>query len=209
LRKSFLRLAGKHGVDTGDLMGALLDRLAERTGADPVGQPGLYRKLREEYFDRVEAIDFAVSHDDGSGHADLLSADVVILGVSRCGKTPLCMYLAAHGWKAANIPIVNGIAPPDDLSRMDRRKVVGLVIDHGRLMEHRKKREKLLGDVGSTSYARSSAVFEELEFAKRLYREGGYPVVDVTDKPVEIVADEVIGLITSNPAGMRRRPVPR
>lgn len=91
-----------------------------------------------------------MSHDDGSGAGDLLSAEVVILGVSRCGKTPLSMYLAAHGWKAANIPIVKGIAPPGDLRRVDRRKVVGLVIDHKRLLEHRKKKEKLLGDVGAT-----------------------------------------------------------
>ena len=208
LRKSFIRLARKHGVAAIDLMGPLLEQLAGRAGAEPLGQPGLYRKLREEYFDRVEAIDFAVSHDDGSGLGDLLSADVVILGVSRCGKTPLCMYLAAHGWKAANIPIVKGIAPPDDLRRVDRRRVVGLTIGHKRLLEHRKKREKLLGDVGATDYAGPSAVFEELEFANRIYREGGFSVVDVTDKPVEIVADEVVGLIVPGPGKGQGRSMP-
>jgi hypothetical protein len=150
-----------------------------------------------------------VSHDDGSGAGDLLSAEVVILGVSRCGKTPLSMYLAAHGWKAANIPIVKGIAPPGDLRRVDRRKVVGLVIDHNRLLEHRKKRAKLLGDVGATDYASPSAVFEELEFANRIYREGGFSVVDVTDKPVEIVADEVVGLIAPGPGKGQGRSMPR
>ncbi len=209
LRKSFIRLAEMHGVETIDLLGALLERLAARSGAAPLGQPGLYRKIREEYFDRIEAIDFAVSHDDGSGSADLLSADVVVLGVSRCGKTPLCMYLAAHGWKAANIPIVQDIAPPADLSRMDRCRVVGLTIGHKQLLEHRRKREKLLGDVGATAYASSPAVFEEIEFARRIYREGGFFVVDVTDKPVEIVADEVIGLITPRPDKGQRRSMPR
>ncbi|MBP2674386.1 MAG: hypothetical protein H6Q84_1226 [Deltaproteobacteria bacterium] len=206
LRKSLVRFGRKHGVPMIDLMGPLLEQLAGRAGAEPLGQPGLYRKLREEYFDRVEAIDFAVSHDDGSGREGILSADVVVLGVSRCGKTPLCMYLAAHGWKAANIPIVHGIAPPADLSRVDRRRVIGLTIDHKRLLEHRKKREQHLGDVGGTAYARPSAVFEELEFAKRIYREGGYFVVDVTDKPIEVIAGEVLGWIADDPRkGLRRR----
>jgi len=209
LRKSVIRLGRKHGVATIDLMGPLLAQLAGRAGAEPVGQPGLYRELREEYFGRVEAVDFAVSHDDGCGLDDLPAADVVILGVSRCGKTPLSMYLATLGWKAANIPIVNGIAPPDVLRRVDRRKVVGLTIGHPRLLEHRKKREKLLGDVGATSYAAPSAVFEELEFAKKLYRDGGYFVVDVTDKPVEMIADEVAGLIAPGPDKGQRRTVPR
>ncbi len=209
LRGSFLRLAGKRGVDTIDLMGPLLERIEARAAAKPLGQPGLYRKLREEYFERVEAIDFAVSHDDGSGAADLHSAEVVLLGVSRCGKTPLSMYLAANGWKAANIPIVKGIPPPEELSRVDRRRVVGLVIDHGRLLEHRRKREKLLGAFGSTAYAKPSAVFEELEFAKRIYREGGYAVVDVTDKPVEAVAEEITGTIPPDPVGGPGRPMPR
>lgn len=209
LRESFLRLAGKLGVETVDLMGPLLERIEARAAAKPLGQPGLYRKLREEYFERVEAVDFAVSHDDGSGAADLHAAEVVLLGVSRCGKTPLSMYLAAHGWKAANIPIVRGIPPPEELSRVDRRRVVGLVIDHRRLLEHRRKREKLLGGVGPTAYADPSAVFEELEFAMRIYREGGFATVDVTDKPVEAVADEVAGLVPPGPGAGPARPVPR
>ncbi len=209
LRESFLDLAGKRGVDAIDLMGPLLEGIGARAAAKPLGQPGLYRKLREEYFERVEAVDFAVSHDDGSGTADLHAAGVVLLGVSRCGKTPLSMYLAAHGWKAANIPIVKGIPLPEELARVDRRRVVGLVIDHKRLLEHRRKREKLLGGVGSTSYADPSAVFEELEYAKRIYREGGFAVIDVTDKPVEVVAAEVVGRVPPAPAGGPARPVPR
>lgn len=209
LRESLIRLCREQGVAEIDLMGPLLDRLAARSDAKPLGQPGLYRKLREEYFQRIEAIDFAVSHDDGSGPGDLVSAEVVLLGVSRCGKTPLSMYLASHGWKAANIPIVKDIAPPEELSRVDRRRVVGLVIDHKRLLEHRRKREKLLGDVGPTAYASPAAVFEELEFAKRICRERGFSMVDVTDKPVEIVAQEVVALISPPPGGGRGRRMPR
>jgi hypothetical protein len=97
LREALVRLGGKHGVVTIDLMGPLLEQVAEKTGAKPLEQPGRYRKLRKDYFDRVEAIEFAVSHDDGSRPEDVPSADVVIVGVSRCGKTPLSMYLAVHG----------------------------------------------------------------------------------------------------------------
>lgn len=209
LRDSVVRLCGERGIASVDLMGPLLLRLATHCDAEPVGQPGLYRMLRREYFDRIEAIDFAVSHDDGGGLGGLLDADVILLGVSRCGKTPLCMYLAALGWKAANLPIVRGVPMPAELSLADRRRVVGLTIDHKRLLEHRRRRERLLGDVGATSYANPSAVFEELELAHRICREGGYSVVDVTDKPVEIVAGEIVGLLPSGPHKEQRRSIPR
>jgi len=126
LREAINRLGRKHGVVTIDLMGPLLEQVAEQSSAKPLGQAGLYRKLRKDYFDRVEAIDFAVSHDDGNRSVDISRADIVILGVSRCGKTPLSMYLAVHGWKAANIPIIKDIPLPGELSRIDRRRVIGL-----------------------------------------------------------------------------------
>lgn len=208
LREALVRLGERHGVVTIDLMGPLLERVAGRTGAKPLEQPGLYRKLRKDYFDRVEAIDFAVAHDDGSKPDDIPLADVVIIGVSRCGKTPLSMYLAVHGWKVSNIPILKDIPMPGELFRMDRRKVIGLSIEYKRLLEHRKKREELMGRVGITAYSRPSAVFEELEVARRIYREGGFHVVDVTDKPMEIIADEIIRIITRNQSRARRGPVP-
>jgi len=208
LREALIRLGEKHGVVTIDLMGPLLEQVAGKTGAMPLGQPGLYRKLRKEYFDRVEAIDFAVSHDDGSGLNDISSADVVIIGVSRCGKTPLSMYLAVHGWKAANLPIIKDIPLPGELFRMDRHRVIGLSIEHKRLLEFRKKREEHMGIVGTTAYSSPSAVLEELEVARRIYREGGYYVVEVTDKPIEITAAEIIKFITSKLIKEQRRPVP-
>jgi len=208
LREALIRLGRKHGVATIDLMGPLLEQVAGMTGAKPLEQPGLYRELRKDYFDRVEAIDFAVYHDDGGGPDGIPSADVVIIGVSRCGKTPLSMYLAVHGWKVANIPIIKDIPLPGELSRVDRRRVIGLSIEHQRLVEHRKKREEHMGRVGTTAYSSPSAVFEELEVARRVYREGGYYVVDVTDKPIELTAAEIIKYITSKPDMKQRRPVP-
>jgi hypothetical protein len=208
LREALVRLGERHGVVTIDLMGPLLEQVAARSGAAPVGQPGLYRKLRRDYFDRVEAIDFAVSHDDGKRPEEIPLADVVVIGVSRCGKTPLSMYLAVHGWKAANVPIVKGIPLPGELFRADRRRVIGLGIDPGRLLEYRRRREEHMGRVGMTAYSSPAAVLEELESARKIYRESGFHVVEVTDKPIEIIADEIVKFLAPDPERSQRRPVP-
>jgi regulator of PEP synthase PpsR (kinase-PPPase family) len=208
LRDAVNRLGKKHGVVTIDLMGPLIRQVAELTGATPLGQAGLYRKLRKDYFDRVAAIDFAVSHDDGKRPEEISSADVVIIGLSRCGKTPLSMYLAVHGWKAANIPIVKDIPLPGELFRVDRRRVIGLAIDPHRLLEYRRKREERMGRSGMDGYSSPSAVLEELEVAGKVYREGGFHVVEVTDKPIEITADEIIKFIERNLENPQRQPLP-
>lgn len=209
LREAIHRLGRKHGVVMIDLMGPLLERMAGQCSAKPLGQAGLYRKLRKDYFDRIEAIDFAASHDDGNGSVDISQADVVILGVSRCGKTPLSMYLAVHGWKVANIPIIKGIPLPDELSRIDRRRVIGLNIEPDRLVEHRRKREERMGKASMMSYSGPPEVLEELDAARRIYREGGFQVVEVTDKPIEIIADEIIKFVSLNLDNPQRQPLPR
>ena len=208
LREALIRLGMKHGVATIDLMGPLLEQVAEQTGAKPLEQPGLYRKLRKDYFDRVEAIDFAVSHDDGSRPEEIPSADIVLIGVSRCGKTPLSMYLAVRGWKVANVPIVKDIPLPAELLRISPRRVIGLGIEYKRLIEFRRRREEQLGWVGNTSYSRPSAVLAELEAARRIYKEGGFNVVEVTDKPIEIIAAEIVNVVSPNLDKERRRPMP-
>jgi regulator of PEP synthase PpsR (kinase-PPPase family) len=208
LRKALVRLGREHDVVTIDLMGPLLDRVAGQSRTRPLEQPGLYRKLRKDYFDRVEAIDFTVVHDDGKMAEDLPGADIVILGVSRCGKTPLSMYLAVHGWKVANVPILRDIPLPGEVHRTDRRKVIGLSIEYAHLMEHRKKREALLGAGVMTDYSRPSAIFAEIEAARKIYRDGGFHVVDVTDKPIEIIADEILQVVTRSRKEPQRIPLP-
>ena len=208
LREALDHLGRKHGVATFDLMGPLLEQVERRTGAKPLEQPGLYRKLRKEYFDRIEAIDFAVSHDDGCRSEDIPSAEVVIVGVSRCGKTPISMYLAVHGWKVANIPIIKDIPLPGELFRMDPSRVICLGIEHKRLLEYRKMREQRMGRAAPTAYSNPSAVLEELKTARRICREGGFSVVDVTDKPVEVIADEIIRLLPTDLDKEQRRPGP-
>jgi [pyruvate, water dikinase]-phosphate phosphotransferase / [pyruvate, water dikinase] kinase len=195
LREALISLGEKNRVATIDLMGALLDRLSEVLGRKPLGQPGLYRQLHRDYFRRVDAIDFAVAHDDGQRPEDLGLADIVLIGVSRCGKTPLSMYLAVQGWKVANVPLIMDVPPPQELFKIDRRRVVGLSIEYEQLMVHRKKRLGRIGTAGHSAYADPAKVFEEMEAARRIYAKGGFSVISVTNKPIEMTADEIAGLI--------------
>lgn len=208
LREALVRFCRTRGVATIDLMGPLLDQVEKRTGARPIQQPGRYRKLRRDYFNRVEAIEFAVAHDDGNHPEDLPDADIIVVGVSRCGKTPLSMYLGVHGWKVANVPILGDLPPAQQLFRGDRRRVIGLSIEYKNLLEHRKKRRELLGRVGPTPYSSPSTVFAEVEAARSFYRAGGFSVVDVTDKSIEVIADEIIRIVSPTRTGTHRRRVP-
>ena len=194
MRRALASAGRKRGVETIDLMGPLIRRLSEVSGLKPAGKPGLYRSLRKEYFERVEAIDFAVAHDDGQRLRDLERADVVVVGVSRSGKTPICMYLAVQGLKAANVPIVKGLPLPEELYRLGRRRVVGLAIGYDRLMSHRRKRQEGMGR--ASAYSRPEEVFEELEAARDVMSKAGFYTVSVTDRPIESIAEEIIGYVT-------------
>jgi regulator of PEP synthase PpsR (kinase-PPPase family) len=192
LRKALIRLGEKQDVATIDLMGDLLDRVEYMSGTPPEGRPGLYRRLHKEYFDRIAAIEFAMAHDDGQRAGDLPSADIVLTGVSRCGKTPLSMYLAVQGWKVANVPLVIEVPPPQELFRTNRRRVIGLSIAYEHLMVHRKERQKRMGISGPSRYTDRAAVLQELESARNIFKKGGFHVISVTDKPIESIAGEII-----------------
>ncbi len=196
LRRALVRLAQQQRVAAIDLMGPLLSRLAETLGLDPIGRPGLYRQLHQLYFDRVTAIEFSLAHDDGQRSEDWPLADVVLAGVSRVGKTPLSVYLSVLGWKVANAPLVLGVAPPSDLLQLDRQRVIGLTIEPGQLLVHRQRRQRRLGAPGPSAYTDPHAILEEMEGARDMFRRGGFSVIDVTDKPIETSAQEIIELIT-------------
>jgi regulator of PEP synthase PpsR (kinase-PPPase family) len=206
MRSALVRLCRELEVEAVDLMGPLLRKMRRKSGVKPVARPGLYREERKDYFDLVDGIDFSLSHDDGSRPEDLPEADIVIVGVSRCGKTPLSMYLAAHGWKVANVPFVHGIPLPDSLSRVDRRRVFGLLIDFERLLAARTIRDRRLGHSRATAYSDPSVVLEEIEAARQAYRRGGFHVIDVTDKPVESTSAEIVRIVTGAQGGALRAP---
>lgn len=196
LRGALLRLGQEKSVVTIDLMGDLLSRLTDVLEQEPVGQPGLYRQLHQPYFDRIEAIEFSLSHDDGMKLGDLSQADIVLFGVSRVGKTPLSAYLAVQGWKVANVPLVIELPPPPKLFQIDRRRVIGLSIEPDQLIVHRQRRQSELGLSRASSYTDPVKIYEEVEAARKVFRRSGFSVISVTNKPIETIANQVIRLIS-------------
>jgi len=194
MRQSVVQLAQRSQVPTFDLAGPLLDYLTMHLQEAPLGQPGRYRRLNESYFRRIEAIEFAVAHDDGKRLEEALLADIVLLGVSRVGKTPLSMYLAMLGWKVANIPLLPTIPLPDVVTALDRAHVFGLTINPVQLAGHRRARQRSLG-IAAGAYFEHQQIVEELRAANHLFAQHHFTVVDVTDKPIETTGEEIIACL--------------
>lgn len=194
LRQQLITLAQAHGLIAVDLFGPLLDQLQRWLQREPLGKPGLYQQLNAAYFQRIEAIEYAVAHDDGRRVEELPQAEIVLLGVSRVGKTPLSMYLSVLGWKVANLPIIPTIAPTPLLFTVDPRRVVGLTIAPQQLLAHRRWRVARLGLYNST-YDERRAVQEELTAARHFFATHGYTVIDITDKPIETSGEEVVAAV--------------
>lgn len=192
LRALLKDLARERGVAEIDLMGRLIDRISAELGREPAGRPGLYRELRRDYFDRISAMDYTISHDDGQRPGEWNRADVLIIGVSRTGKTPLSVYLSVLGWRAANCPIVPGVPMPGELSAVDRSRVVGLTINPDRLLAIRRRRMAAIGAHPETGYTDPARVEEEVREARKLFRSGGFWALDMTDRTIEAGADEII-----------------
>ena len=210
LRLALVNKARDLGVRQIDLIGRVMTRLASVLGEEPMGQPGRYRQLREDYHHRVDAIEFAVSHDDGRRPDELHLADIVILGVSRVGKTPLTIYLSMMGWRVANVPVVGGLPPPDGLTQVDERRIVGLTVDPPRLQGYRTMRSNRLRDDANVVYTDTTSIRDEVRQALRYYRQEGFPVVNATDKPIEESAEDILNAVTErlgrrNRAAIRRQ----
>lgn len=175
-----------------DIMGPIINAFATVSSLPPRNEPGLIRKVDEAYFAKIEAIEFAVKFDDGKEPRGLLQADIVITGVSRASKTPLCMYLAHKGIKAANVPLIKEVPPPPELFQVPPHKVVGLMIKPSLLFEIRRERLKAMGLQQSTSYANMERIIEELDYGQGIMRKIGCPIIDVTNKATEETAARVM-----------------
>lgn len=188
----------RRSIPTVDLLGPLLTAMTQALGARPEAEPGLLHRVDKAYYRRIEAIQFAVKHDDGQNLPTLHQADMVLVGVSRTGKTPLSMYLAQYGYKVANFPLFLGQPLPRQLFSMDQRRIIGLTIGCDKLVQIRRARMSRLksgADLGM-DYDERSAIMSELEYARRIYQEHpDWPVVDVTVRAVEEVAAEILGIM--------------
>lgn len=184
--------AMKNNIPTVDLLGPLINRISSLTNQPPLSQPGRLHLLDETYFKRIEAVDFAIRFDDGKNPDGLLQADLILIGVSRTSKTPNSMYLAHHyGLKAANVPIVFGVDLPLALFQVSPKKIVGLHLDPYLLQEIRATRAQVLGMPGDNDYADEQRIQQEVKYAKKIFRELGCHVIDVSAKAIEETSSEI------------------
>jgi len=196
LRETLIRLAQETNVSAVDVMGPLMETLSRYFQSSPSDEPGMKYQITGEYFRRNEAIEFAVKHDDGQALETLNQADIVLLGISRTSKTPLSIYLAYRGFKAANVPLIRDVAPPREVLSLNRRRLVGLTVSPEKLVDLRSARLARLGLPRTENYANVDCIRQELDFAHRIFDQlGGLPVIDVTLKAIEEVATEVLTVL--------------
>ena len=163
-------------------------------GIESRNQPGRQHVMDAAYLKRIEAMNFALGHDDGRSSATLGEADIVLVGVSRTSKTPTCFYLANRGLKAANVPVVPACPLPPELGGLTDALVVGLTCHPEQLIDVRRSRMRMIGDIGETGYVDPLQVEEEVRQARRLFAESGWPVIDVTRRSIEETAAAILQL---------------
>jgi regulator of PEP synthase PpsR (kinase-PPPase family) len=195
LRIFLIEECKKQQVRQADLMGSLADIIENDFGLQSVKTPGLYRRINAQYYKRIEAIEYTLNHDDGLNTQKLYDADIVVTGVSRCGKTPLSVYMSMFGWKVANVPLIKGIDPPKELFEIDKNRVFGLNINLNHLIIQRQKRLKDLGNLSNMNYVDPKFVSKELQYVNFIFEREGFTKINITNKPIESSANEIIGLI--------------
>ena len=189
VREYLTQKAMEKNISVMNVLGPIINVASNILNIQPTYNPGAMRKIDEEYFKRIEAMEFAMQYDDSKDYRGLKNADVVLIGLSRTSKTPLCMYLANKGIRAINIPLMPEVGVPDELYEIDKKKVFGLAINPLRLIEIRKKRldkfHRLTSDI---EYAGDARVLEELEYADKIMKRVGCKIIDVTERAIEDTA---------------------
>ncbi len=181
-----------------DILVPAIDALRQFLHAESRDQPGRQHVLDDEYFERIEAMNFTLAHDDGQALHDLKSADVVLVGVSRTSKTPTSMYLANRAVKIANVPIVPGQAIPEELEALKGPLVVALTTGVKRLVQIRRNRMKQMKDDRESDYVDEDAVKSEVAAARRFFNRQRWPIIDVTGRSIEETAATILKLYTAH-----------
>ncbi|MCX6578719.1 MAG: kinase/pyrophosphorylase [Candidatus Aminicenantes bacterium] len=202
-RQEITEMGRYQGVPTIDLLGPLLTRFSDLLEISPMAQPGLDRQLDDDYFKRIESIDFTIKHDDGLRMNTLDQAEIVLLGVSRTTKTPVSIYLSYRGWKVANIPVLHNQPLPREVASIDRGRMVALTVKPSRLQLIRMERQRHLQNVDLGDYTDPEQVKEEVTYALQLYRDLGCSVVDVTYKSIEETSTDVMRIVYAH-TGMKK-----
>ncbi|MBT0668862.1 kinase/pyrophosphorylase [Novosphingobium profundi] len=186
------------------VLDGVTDALEALLGQEAKGRPGRQHKLDDAYFARVDAIQFTIAHDDGIAWEDWEEADIILAGVSRTSKTPTSIYLANRGFKVANIPIVPESPPPGLLFGLKRPMVVGLTTAPERLIQVRRNRLLSLSQSPDTDYVQQEKVESEVKYARRMFADNSWPVIDVTRRSIEETAAAVINLFNERKASGRQ-----
>lgn len=195
LRAQLLNACRSMQAPAVSLLDGAMSALASVLGARAGNKPGRQHAMDEEYFDRVAAMNYAMAHDDGQSLWSLNEADVILCGVSRTSKTPTCVYLANRGLKAANVPLVPGQPPPQEVLDAKRPLVIGLTADPTRLVQIRRHRmAHLNGADAETDYVDAERVKQEVVEARRYFLSKNWPVIDVTRRSIEETAAAIIQL---------------
>lgn len=194
-RSMLQRMCESAGVDELDLIGPLMGKLAAHLNMSASAEPGGLYAVNAEYFRRIEAVEFAVKNDDGQHPRNLRKADIVLVGISRTSKTPLSTFLAQRGYKVANVPLVMGIEPPNELFSIDRARIFALSIKPEALFRIRQARLQSLGMPADTAYGVRDHIEKEIAYARRIFDANPHwPVIDVTDRAIEETAAELLSL---------------
>jgi regulator of PEP synthase PpsR (kinase-PPPase family) len=199
LRNKIYEKATSRGIPALDLLGPMLNTLDQYFGSTTANpKAGLLRTVDENYFKRIAAIEFTVKHDDGKSLAGLDEADIVLVGISRTSKTPLSIFLSHKGWKVANVPLVLNSTLPEELFKIDQRKIVGLLIDMDSLRRIRQNRLEKFGQDPGGEYASLSHIQKEVEYAIDLFKQNRkWPVFNVTDRALEETAAEIVRIVAA------------
>ena len=194
LRRELEQKTRRRGIHAVAALDPVAHALSVVLGREAAGRPGRQHALDAAYFARVDAIQFSIAHDDGIGSENWEEADIVLAGVSRTSKTPTSIYLANRGYKVANIPLVPEAPPPPSLFSLKHPLVVGLTTNPDRLVQIRRNRLLALNQAPETDYVDIEAVNAELAFARRLFADNDWPVIDVTRRSIEETAFAIVKL---------------
>lgn len=205
LREALLEGCRRLQIPCIAVLDPVIASLGNFLGVKAKGMPGRQHIMDAEYFGRIDAMTFALHHDDGQAVQNLQEAEIILAGVSRTSKTPTCIYLANRGIKAANIPIVPGVPVPEELTKLRNKPgepfVVGLTKDPARLVQVRRNRLQMLSQDANTDYVDLESVREEVSAARRLCTKYNWPVIDVTRRSIEESAAAILQLYERRGAG--------
>lgn len=201
VREAVVRECQLRDIHCVDLMGPVLTLLADHLDGRPKNEPGLSYELNKEQFERIDAVDFTLAHDDGARMRDLHQADVVLVGVSRVSKSVTCFYLAARGVRAANVPLVLTRPVPPELTQLDPLRVIGLTMNVARLSAIRQTRLERISHRPVNGYAEKRDAADELRRAAEMMDRCGWRQIDVSYKATEEVAGEIIEMLPASTTG--------